>query len=36
MLDVFRGIFNRAIQRCLDVRGVDALKKTSLFGSNDK
>ena len=33
-LNVLRGIFARAIQRCLDTRGVEALKKTSLFGSN--
>lgn len=36
MLDVFRGIFDRAIQRCLDTCGAGALKKTSLFGSNDE
>lgn len=35
MLNTFRGIFDRAIDRALSEKGIDALKQTSLFGSND-
>lgn len=35
MLNTFRGIFDRAIDRAINEAGVDALKRTSLFGSND-
>lgn len=35
MLNSFRSIFDRAIDRAINEKGVDALKRTSLFGSND-
>ncbi|WP_339077707.1 hypothetical protein QQM41_03450 [Acetobacter sp. AC2005] len=35
MLNRFREIFERAIDRAINEKGVDALKRTSLFGSND-
>lgn len=35
MLNTFRKIFERAISRAIKKRGIEALKKTSLFGSND-
>lgn len=35
-VNIFRAIFERAIQHALDEAGLDALKKTSLFGSNHK
>lgn len=35
MLKTYREIFERAIDRALTIKGVDALKKTSLFGSNN-
>ena len=35
-LNKLREIFRRAINACMEDAGVEALKKTSLFGSNDK
>ena len=35
MLKTYREIFERAIDRALTIKGVDALKKTSLFWSNN-
>ncbi|MFE8872802.1 hypothetical protein ACE4RV_06475 [Acetobacter persici] len=35
MLNSFRSIFDRAIDRAINEKGIDALKRTSLFGSND-
>lgn len=34
-LNTFRGIFDRAIGRAIKECGLQALKATSLFGSND-
>lgn len=35
MLKTYREIFDRAIEHALEEKGVDALKRTSMFGSND-
>ncbi|MGC5747350.1 hypothetical protein J4P41_01735 [Gluconobacter sp. NFX36] len=36
MLDLYRLAFSRAFTIALQEMGTDALKRTSLFGSNDK
>ena len=35
MLKTYREIFDRAIGRALEEKGIASLKKTSMFGSND-